>query len=373
VQRRKSESRSIDLIEGRRSLRRKACDNLVKHRSRAELMALVWAFSLSRTIALLSTYLMQAFKSVSYSAILPGPKLIVLGAVHGSEKCGTVAINRVISEIDSGHIEIKKGTVTFVPVTNPKAYAQNTRNGDRNLNRRLRPEAQPAEFEDHIANWLCPLLAKHDALLDLHSFQAQGRPFATVGPENNSGDLQPFQHAEKELAMVKRLGVDRVVDGWLNTYAVGVDRRRASRPSELAITELDPQYGVGTTEYMRSVGGYAITLECGQHDDPNAPSVGYQAIRNTLSHLGLVEDLPPQPRSMEGLTLFEVIDKLHDEDAFVKPWQSFDAIQKGALIGKRKNGETMIAAEDGWIVFPNAAAPAGNEWFYLARANARFA
>jgi hypothetical protein len=33
------------------------------------------------------------------------------------------------------------------------------------------------------------------------------------------------------------------------------------------------RYGVGTTEYMRSAGGYALTLECGHHADPAAPDV----------------------------------------------------------------------------------------------------
>ncbi len=317
---------------------------------------------------------MQPFKSVSYTSPSnpAGPKLIVLGAVHGSEKCGTVAIHRVLSEIDSGAIEIAKGTVTFVPIANPKAYAQNTRNGDRNLNRRLRPEVAPKEFEDHVANWLCPLLQRHDALLDLHSFQAQGQPFATVGPVNNDGALQPFKFADEELALVRRLGVGRVVDGWLQTYAVGVERRRNTRPAELDRTELDPQYGVGTTEYMRSVGGWAITLECGQHTDPNAPNVGYQAIRNAMAHLGITAEPDPTARPMEGLQLFDVIDKVHADDAFAKDWQSFDPLKKNELIGTRANGEAMHAPEDGWIVFPNAAATAGNEWFYLAKATSRF-
>jgi hypothetical protein len=50
--------------------------------------------------------------------------------------------------------------------------------------------------------------------------------------------------------------------------------------------DLDPRYGIGTTEYMRSVGGWGVTLECGRHDDPAAPEVGYRAILNTLAHSG---------------------------------------------------------------------------------------
>jgi hypothetical protein len=36
---------------------------------------------------------------------------------------------------------------------------------------------------------------------------------------------------------------------------------------------------------MRSTGGCALTLECGQHADPHAPDVGYRAILATLAHL----------------------------------------------------------------------------------------
>jgi uncharacterized protein len=317
---------------------------------------------------------MHTFKHTTYTSPNPGTKLIVLGAVHGSEKCGTVAIQRVISEFESGALTLARGQVTFVPITNPKAYAQNTRNGDRNLNRRLRPEAVPQEFEDRIANWLCPLLKAHDVLLDLHSFQAQGQAFATLGPENNNGTLEPFRWESEEMAMIQRLGVSRAVDGWLATYAVGVERRRNTRPEDADSNDLDPQYGVGTTEYMRSQGGYAITLECGQHSDPNAPDVGYRAVRNTLAHLQLIDATDPTPNAhMQGLRLHEVIDKIHVDDAFAKPWQSFDAIKAGELIGTRANGETMHAPSDGWIVFPNAAAAAGTEWFYLAKKNPRFA
>ncbi len=57
---------------------------------------------------------------------------------------------------------------------------------------------------------LCPLLARHDVLLDLHSFQAQSEPFAMLGPVNNAGPLEPFALAALEQALVLRLGVGRI-------------------------------------------------------------------------------------------------------------------------------------------------------------------
>ena len=171
-------------------------------------------------------------------------------------------------------------------MTNPLAYANQRRTGDRNLNRKLTPTETPREFEDHVANWLCPLLAAHEVLLDLHSFTAPGVPFVFMGPTDNAGPIEPFDRAAREEALAQRLGVGRAVDGWLTTYAGGVARRQAHAAKfPEATLDLDPRYGVGTTEYMRSIGGSALTLECGQHEDPAAPEVAYRAIVNTLAHL----------------------------------------------------------------------------------------
>jgi predicted deacylase len=78
-----------------------------------------------------------------FKALQPGKRLIVLGAVHGNETCGTRGIARVLAELDSGALQITRGSVTFVPVTNPLAYQRAQRAGDRNLNRNLRPNDQP--------------------------------------------------------------------------------------------------------------------------------------------------------------------------------------------------------------------------------------
>jgi len=318
---------------------------------------------------------MRAFESIQFAAAASGIRLIVTGAVHGNETCGTVAIRRVLDDIAKGRLEIVTGEVTFVPVTNPLAYERQQRQGDRNLNRKLVPTNDPREFEDHVANWLCPLLARHEVLLDLHSFHTAGEPFAMVGPEDNSGALEPFGHAAREEALAVRLGVRRIVDGWLGTYACGVERRRARHASQgNAVLDLDADYGVGTTEYMRRVGGWGFTLECGQHEDPRAPEVAYRAILNTLAHLRLIDAPEPSPATdVESLRLFQVVDREHADDRFSRVWASFDPVRAGQLIGTRHDGTALLAEADGRIVFPNPAAEPGQEWFYLARPHGRFA
>jgi len=313
------------------------------------------------------------FQSVAYTSPEPGTRLIVTGAVHGNETCGTRAIHRVMAEFDAGTLTLARGQVTFVPVTNPLAYERRQRQGERNLNRRLTPTDDPREFEDRIANWLCPLLAQHEVLLDLHSFHTAGPPFVMLGPEDNGGPLEPFAHAKREEALACRLGVQRAVDGWLSTYARGVEKRREwARQHPEAALDLDPRYGVGTTEYMRSVGGCAFTLECGQHEDPAAPEVAYRAIRNTLAHLRLVDAPDPPPADMELLRLVDVVDKTHVDDRFARPWKSFEPVRAGEPIGTRADGTPVAAPHDGFIVFPNPAAGAGQEWFYLAVRATRF-
>ncbi len=309
-----------------------------------------------------------------FSALQPGPRLIVLGAVHGNETAGTQGITRVLAELDAGRLQIVRGAVTLLPITNPLAYTKGQRMGDRNLNRNLYPNTTPQDYEDRIANVLCPLLSAHDVLLDLHSFHTAGQPFAMVGPQDNTDALEPFAHAAQEEALALRLGPQRIVEGWLSTYADGVKKRlQRTAPSERAhLLSTDPRYGVGTTEYMRTQGGWGITLECGQHADPAAPEVAYQAIVNTLAHLQLIDAPPPAARTDTLLLkLMEVTDRLHADDQFAKPWASYDPLQRGELIGTRHDGTPILAPQDGFIVFPNPAAFAGNEWFYFAQASAR--
>jgi len=70
---------------------------------------------------------------------------------------------------------------------------------------------------------------------------------------------------------------------------------------------------------------------------------------------------------MQVLSLYDVIDKRHDDDAFSRNWSSFDRVAKGEVIGARQDGALVAADCDGFIVFPDAKSRSGEEWFYLAR------
>lgn len=310
------------------------------------------------------TLRVHAFESVE-----PGPRLIVLGGVHGDETCGTVGIERVLAELDGGALRLARGRLTLVPVANPLACALGRREGERNLNRSFRPSAAPADHEARLTNLLCPLLDRHDALLDLHSFQSAGEAFAMIGPRDNAGVLEPFARAREEGRLALHLGTPRVVEGWLDIYADSLaERAGGAAPGDAALA-----FGWGTNEYMRSRGGYGVTLECGQHRDPAAPEVAYRAIHAALRLLGLV-DAPADvaaPPSPTLLRLVSVTDRHHEGDRLVREWATFDPVTAGELVAVRADGTELRAERDGVIVFPNAKAGVGTEWFYFAVASDR--
>ena len=222
---------------------------------------------------------MDTIEVHQYRSLASGPRLLVLGAVHGNETCGArrhpqrgrrIRQRRPADRArrpDPGAGRQPRG---LRGAARARAIATSTATSG--------PSVCPENAEDRIANHLAPLIADHDALVDLHSFASEGgEPFVFFGPPDNDGDLEPFRRAAEEAALARAVGPRRLVYGWLPAYSRGVARRPGGSIA----------YGIGTTEYMRSQGGYAVTVECGQHADPAAPAVARAAIENAIALLRL--------------------------------------------------------------------------------------
>ena len=307
----------------------------------------------------------------TFASLTPGPRLLVVGGVHGDEISGTLGIERILGELDAGTLQLQRGELTLVPVANPLARRRLQREGERNLNRLFRPSEQPVDYEARITNALAPLIARHEVLLDLHSFQSEGEAFAMIGPRDNTGTLEPFARSFEEGQLALHIGTPVVVEGWLDIYVAHLAQRAGGTPADEAALD----FGRGTNEYIRSRGGYGVTLECGQHLDPQAPEVAWRAIRRALALLGMAA-LPPglagaSAQAPRLLRLAGVTDRLHEEDSFVRDWATFDEVQRGEPIGMRHDGTLVSAPDDGFIVFPNAVALPGTEWFYFAHPSDR--
>jgi L,D-peptidoglycan transpeptidase YkuD (ErfK/YbiS/YcfS/YnhG family)/predicted deacylase len=299
-------------------------------------------------------------EAVRFIGLRPGPRLLVMGAVHGNESCGPQAILRAISDCRAGRISILRGEVTFVPVANLKAYRQNTREGDRNLNRDLREKTVPDDYEAKVGNRICALLRENDILLDIHSFRGEGEPFVFAGPLSNAGEIEPFRLAKAEGEFAARLGTNTVIHGWLGVY-----NRFLKERERLGYSNRTNSEGVGTTEYMRFSGGYGVTLECGSHDDPNAVEVGYAAISNALAHLELTDAPAPEISMRNAVQIVDVVLNEADGDRLEGSWKTGDPVAAGRIIVRRANGEVVVAPSAGFMVFPNDKAKPGDGFCYF--------
>jgi predicted deacylase len=285
-------------------------------------------------------------KVVTYHALEPGIALTVLGAVHGNERCGAEAIGRLIADVDNGVVILKRGTLQLVPVANPKAYLGRVRFVERNLNRYLYPKEERLRYEDHLDPILCGLLDRTDVLLDLHSYTSQGGPFIFLGGHN-----------AEELTYAKALGVSDFVCGWTEAFGGS----NGSKESQ------------GTTEYARTKGALAVTLECGHHDNADAVEIGYRAILLAMVHMDMLdaettaalrlhrESSPDKQRLVRMKSVYR-----REEGAFLsRQWKHFDCVSKGEAMAVLANGKILPAPEDGFIVLPKDKASTAEEWFYF--------
>lgn len=280
---------------------------------------------------------------VTFTSAKSGTRLLVLGAVHGNEICGPAAIEQVLARFNSGEIKIEAGRVTFVPVCNPRAYAENKRFIDRNLNRAMSKRAEPRMYEEFLMNELTPLLEDCDVLLDIHSYRAGGPAFAFRGDDHLRDREEPF---------IAALGLDHVIYGWSEAYAAsGV--------------KIDPIESVGTTEYARQNGAIATTVECGQHLDPSAVPVAIRAIEGALLKCGIAKVNVPADEGKMRRTRIKKLFYKQRSGVFAQPWKHLDEIAAGTVVASFDDCEKITAPFSGRIVLPHTDCPVGQEWFYL--------
>lgn len=281
-------------------------------------------------------------KTYAYAGAKPGPKLLCLGAIHGNETCGTSAIMRVIAEIDAGVTKLAHGSVTFLPICNPAAYSQNVRYTQENLNRVISKATAPASYEHALAQQIIALVDTHDILFDIHSYSSGKKPFLFL-------DQQDDEHAAYALST----GIENWITGWGDLYAD------------------QPELSSGdTVGYARSVGKKALVIEAGQHSDPASHIVAYHALKNILSHHGVI-DMPVSTAST--LTRKIRMTALHvkkSEGQFAAPWENLDPVKKGDVLATFSNGEKITAPDDGYVILPRPQAQIGEEWIYFGTAAA---
>ena len=276
-------------------------------------------------------------ESFSFSSINPGKHLLVTGAVHGNEICGTKACERIISKIKKGDLKLKSGTLTLIPICNPKAYELNKRFFEINLNRVIIKHENPKLYEEKIANILIDFIERADYHLDLHSMHTNGTPFS-------------FEDYDEQHEFAHIQGLEYVFIGWPNLYKTS-----------------NHVMDYTTQAYSHTVNTISTTVECGLHHDEKAIDVAVNCILRSLKYLDMIDSFDlTQPIKQKNVIMQKVVFK-EKEGIFVPNKKDLDQIEKGEILVNYEDGTNLVADDDYVLIFPIFQCGIGEEWFYLGK------
>ena len=285
-------------------------------------------------------------EQITFHSGKEGPHFVVFGAVHGNEPCGTEAIRRLVAEMEAGAHILKKGTLTLVPICNPRAHALGVRFTERNLNRHFYPKTTPTCYEDTLDAPLCGILDDADVFLDLHSYQSEGEAFCFLGTTS-----------QQEIDYGRALAVSTYIHGWAEAFSVNA-------------SEEQKRAALGTTDYARGKAkpALAVTLECGHHRDPLAAERGYTGILRALRFLEMAEvATPPFDANAQQCVRMQSVFYKEKAGRLAKPWRHAERVRAGEVLALYEDGTQITAPMDGVMVLPKTETDhaLGSEWFYF--------
>ncbi len=272
-----------------------------------------------------------------------GPRILFFGAIHGDEPCGTKALKKLVDQFSTGKLKVLKGSVTIVPVCNPKAFSEKVRYCEENLNRIFTYHPNPKTDEAKLANELASAVDQCDMLVDIHSTSARSAPFVFLDYES-----------EANRQLVTATGMSNVLAGWIELYEkIG--------KSDSQKTSYD------TGHYAHEKGKVSATIECGQHNSVSAFKAAYSSAINVLRHFGVIGGKTKKAPAQKVIRLDQIYYRDAVGDVLLKKWKNFEPVSSGQAIGRREGGTVVSAPYDGYVVMPKQNPKIGDEWFYFAK------
>ncbi len=279
-----------------------------------------------------------------FEAEQPGPNFLVLGGIHGNEVAGTEGARIVIDRLRSGDLSLARGSVTFIPVCNPKARAIAERYVDEDLNRRFVLDGPATSYEAKLVRIIAHQIDQADAVLDIHSAGSPTDPFLFLDDTE-----------DRTVALARSLGVEKAVTGWAEVYGDAPDLNSGD-----------------TIGYARARGKIGILLEAGHHDDADGARVAKRSILGairTLNGAQLDGDVGRPSAEAPGpriVTIHTIVRRSDETAELAKPWRNFEPVKRGDILAKSTGQGAVTADRDSVIVLPKYNAKPGKEWFYLA-------
>jgi hypothetical protein len=317
--------------------------------------------------------------TVLYEAIddtgapVAGPKVAVIGRIHGNEPVGDGVLARLAAEVQS---RLVAGAVITIRGNEQSAEEdlRHTVEGS-DLNRMWDPvtlsriHALPAaerSYEQARAVALAPLLLSTDAILDLHSTSRPAAPFLI------------FRDDQRHGAIAMRLGVRHLVTG---IHANGILAGGAASDIGLAAGERGPRLG--------------FAFEAGQHTDPRNVERAWQVTERFLAEMG-VWTAPASASDDDAAgdeagirpEIYEVTEKVLQAPADADPYRfvgheggepgggrraparklhSFEEVDADEVILRRGRAEVIRAHSPFTMLMPAPATPPGTDLFYVAQ------
>lgn len=262
-----------------------------------------------------------------------GPRLSLIGGIHGCEYSSIAAVTRFMNELDPKELA---GTITAVPVVSMQSFKRRSPflvpEDGKNLNRSF-PGSLDGSYTDALARSIFDeLIAPADVFIDLHG-------------GDMVEDLEPFAIYEESGAPE----VDARARGVALAFGL-----------PLVVREQRQEGGLGgmTISGAAQAGVPGIIAEAGGRGqlEPDAVQLLVTGVRNALRYLQMLPGEPEPPaRPMRTVGSFVWLRSQHEGwwDAAVR---AGDEVAEGRLLGRIRNlwGDELAeihAPRDGVVLF----------------------
>lgn len=263
---------------------------------------------------------------------LPGKTVAIFAGIHGNEKVGVLALERLSKEL------VIKSGVVYLVYANPPAVEADKRFVHKNINRLFSQDSVEGEndsYEDVRARELMKLLDGCDAVLDIHSYNSEtGDQFAFCEP--NGYDI------------IKKMD-----------FPIIVSRNKP-----------DPKLPSTTVMgYMNKI-GVGICIECGTSNKAEQfVDLALKSAYQFLQYFGNIDTSVPYDNvAHKFIKSDRMLYKKNDAFRFVKDFKDFEPLPANEPFAF-DGDEPLIAGENECIFFPRPNVPVGGEVCLIGKLN----
>lgn len=261
-----------------------------------------------------------------------GPKIAIMGALHGNEPTGALIIQKLNKVLKKEQIN---GEIILV-IGNPKAYKAKKRFIDTDLNRIFHLNFEkPYNTEEKRALEIAPILKKVDYLLDIHCTQKPSTAFVYC------------KNSPKHLQLAEIFECDYIVN--------------PTKKFKLDVKS------VSSDDFVDKNGGIGITYETGWNMDLSTLDKAFQKTKEFLSYLKIafMDETPKKSKSIL-LSVQEYLIPKNTNFKLARDYNNFDLVKSGKNIAKEGN-KGIKRPYDAYILFPKKEIIINKPAVYLAK------